>query len=1101
MKRILTSRTGDLWEQVAEQLRLSYHSGKNVLLLVPEQMTLQAERGAMKSLNVKGFFRLQVLSPSRLMKVIFDRAGQDERVVIDERGQNMTLSRVMWNLKDELAYYGRARTKPGFTEKLIEAISEFKSAGVSPEDLRAFSEEKEGGDPKLQDLSLLYAAYEETMSGQLADSEDRRQQMLERLSASDMFSGYDILIFGFDLLTPPLIRLFTRLAQRADTFLLAMQTEDRQAADGPAFDPVNDSLGQLTEQFQLLGMKYSREKLPDRTGGRPPALIHLQEQMLRVRQSVYDKEPEGLRLYAAKTANEEIRRAAQKIHTQLKDGQDPRGIAVYLAQDAYAALLPDIFNAYGITHFVAVKEPLTAQPLIRCLMDAMKCVQVAAWRPYDVFNYIKSPYSPISGMEAFELENYAREYGIRGKKWTQPFTKGTPERLTDMEALRQKAIDPVDRMRAQLSRARDAAASIQAVMGFLSDIGAQDRVLAMDERLSGLSLHEEAQRANQVWDKLMGFFEQMNQLLGTERIPLGRFAEWLEAGLSMTSLAALPPMQESVSAGILGQLMLREPDVVYILGLNNGVLNVTEDALIRDRERGELESKMNIRLNLQVENRESIRRLDFWKAVAGAKKEVHFSYALSDEQGKPLSPLMELSRIKKMFPRLTEEGGAVSNLREPQAFTPMVALDEIAVLMSRGEMTTPFWEAYHWLEQKEDWQGYLKRIQTALIDDEPEKTLSPQSARQLLKTQTTSVSRLETYAACPFKHFVDYGLMPMERKEWALKNTDLGSFCHAAMDAFTQKAIKTEGWPQVSRETSDAMMDEALSELTDGWEEAPWADTQRARRNAGLTLNLCRRMAWAVTEGGAASKFDTTASELRFGPKEALPAIEVILDNGEVLKLRGTIDRVDTVVLDSGLRFVRVVDYKSGNIKADAGQLEEGTQLQLMLYLSAALKALSGAEPAGAFYQRLRDPLVRAEDEDKAQKEARKKLRLNGVLLEDKEVIALMDTEKPPVTLPEYRNKDGEVRNGNNILSLEELKALMDLAKRRTRELAGDIFSGKITRSPLIYDNNVTSCTWCEFQGICRTEKIGKEPLRRRVRKTDMKTLAREQLEQETHEV
>ena len=103
MKRILTSRTGDLWEQVAEQLRLSYHSGKNVLLLVPEQMTLQAERGAMKSLNVKGFFRLQVLSPSRLMKVIFDRAGQDERVVIDERGQNMTLSRVMWNLKDELA--------------------------------------------------------------------------------------------------------------------------------------------------------------------------------------------------------------------------------------------------------------------------------------------------------------------------------------------------------------------------------------------------------------------------------------------------------------------------------------------------------------------------------------------------------------------------------------------------------------------------------------------------------------------------------------------------------------------------------------------------------------------------------------------------------------------------------------------------------------------------------------------------------------------------------------------------------------------------------------------------------------------------------------
>lgn len=1097
MIRILKSRTGGLWEALQKQLKSSYGSGKPVLLLVPEQMTLQAERDAMKSLGVKGFFRLQVLSPSRLSKVVFDRAGQDERVVIDEQGQNMTLSRVMWNLKDDLKYYGRARTKPGFTQKLVEAVSEFKSAGLSPEELLAYAEEKESPDPKLTDLAHIYQAYQDAMEGQLYDSEDRQKEMLERLKNSELFLGHDILVHGFDLLTPPLIRLFALLAGRADNFILTLQTDSREAEDGDAFSPVNDSLAQLTEQFHLAGHKYSIETLEERESTQPPALHHLQRQILRLRQEPYHEEPDGLNLYAAKTANEEIRRAAQKIYAQIKNGQDPKGIAVYLAQEGYAALLSDIFASYGIPHFVSVKEPLSAQPLVRCLTDAMKCIQAAVWRPGDVFNYIKSPYSPIGEEEAFELENYAREFGIRGKKWTRPFTKGEEERLKKAEEARKAAITPLDKMREKLSKARDAAASIQAVIDFLSDIKAQERVLAMGEDLTQMSLHEEAQRAGQVWDKLMGFFEQMNQLLGKERVPLGRFAEWLEAGLSMTSLAALPPLRQSVQAGALGQLMIREPDVVYILGLNSGVLNVTEDRLIRDRERAQLEENMKVRLNLQVESREGIRRLDLFKAVSGAKKEIHLSYALSDEQGKPLTPLMELTRVKKMFPRLREEGGAILSLREPQAFTPLVALDEIAVLLSKGEMTGPWWEAYRWLEASEDWQAHLNGIKTALIDDDPEKTLDKDTAKTLLKTGLSSVSRLESYAACPFKHFVDYGLKPLERKEWALKNTDLGSFCHAAMEGFTREVMRSPDWAGMTREESDEAMDRVLSELTEGWEEAPWADTTRAKRNAGITLDLCRRMAWALTEGNAASGFDTVAAELRFGPGDPLPAIEIELENGETLKLRGTIDRVDSVVLDENLRFIRVIDYKSGNVKMNAGELEEGTQLQLMLYLSAALKAYKNALPAGAFYQRLHNPLVKAEDEKKALNEARKELRLNGVLLSDKDVIGKMDEAKPPLTLPEYRNKDGEVRSGSNLLTGEELDSLMDLAKRRTKELANDIFTGLITRSPVIKQNGTAVCSYCEYQGICRTEKTSKEPLRRRVRKTDLKTLAREQMSRE----
>ena len=122
MLQIITGLAGPLWDQAARTLKASYDQGRQSLLLVPDQMTLQAERDMLGALESKGFFGLQVLSPSRLATRVFDRLGRGERVMIDERGQAMTLARTIWSLRDELRYYGSSRGRPGFVRKLAEAI-------------------------------------------------------------------------------------------------------------------------------------------------------------------------------------------------------------------------------------------------------------------------------------------------------------------------------------------------------------------------------------------------------------------------------------------------------------------------------------------------------------------------------------------------------------------------------------------------------------------------------------------------------------------------------------------------------------------------------------------------------------------------------------------------------------------------------------------------------------------------------------------------------------------------------------------------------------------------------------------------------------------
>lgn len=1096
MIQIVTSRGTNLWSQAAQALQASYEKGRSVLLLVPEQYTLQAERDALDILRAKGFFRLQVLSPSRLMTRVFDRLGRDARSVIDERGQNLTLARALWQHKDDLQYYASSKNMPGFTSKLTEAFNELKSAGLTPDTLADWLNQQEHPSPKFSDLATLFTAYEEAMAGQLIDSEDIQRDFLTRLKEGAPFAGWDVIVHGFDLLTPPLIRVLAILGAQADSLLITMVTETPGAADGPAFSVVEHSIQQLKDACQEQGMDCGITRLPAQKNSAPEALNHLQQNLLAHKQQPYTGVIKGLRLYAGKTPHEEIRRAAQQIHEELAKGADPRGIAVYLTQDSYARMLSDIFTSYGIPHFVAMKEAILAQPLVRTLQDALACVQSASWRPQDVFSYLKSPYSPLTPDQAFALENYARAYGIRGSLWQKSFARGDETDREAMEALRQAAISPVIRLRDGLNKARDTQASLDAVLRFLEDIQASERVLRINEQLLGIALPDQAQRASQVWEKLMGLFEQMKQLLGDQRVPLGRFAQWLTAGLSQTSLSTLPPLQHSVQVGVLGQLMVRQPHSVYLLGLNSGALSVREETLLMDNERVMLEQELRTQMNLQQGEREQIRLLDLWKAIALARDSVHLSYALSDDQGKAMAPVIELLRVKRMFPQLIEEGGAVGSEREACPFTPRSALDEIALRLSQKQMDSAWWKAWDWLGKAPEWQPFTRGIQDALVGDQPVKRLEGATAKALHTSGVMSVSRLESFAGCPFKHFVDYGLKPQERREWALQSIDLGNFCHAAMEGFTDRMLKDpEAFHSMSREGSALVMDEVLQTLTEGWEDAPWADTPRAKQNARHTKNICRRMAWSLTESRQHSDFETVETELNFGMKDGLPAIEIELEDGSVLRLRGTIDRLDTAVLDGDLTLLRIVDYKTGHNDLTGGDLEKGVQLQLMLYLKAALKLVDKPVPAAAVYQRMMDPLPRADSEQEAIKESRKQLRMNGPLLADARVLEKLDSAQPPLTLATYIKKDGELKESGRLLTQEEMASLMDLAEQKTRDLAKDIFTGLINRSPLVRSSGRAECAFCAYQGICRTEKIGKEALRRTSRKISLKALAREQLE------
>ena len=79
--------------------------------------------------------------------------------------------------------------------------------------------------------------------------------------------------------------------------------------------------------------------------------------------------------------------------------------------------------------------------------------------------------------------------------------------------------------------------------------------------------------------------------------------------------------------------------------------------------------------------------------------------------------------------------------------------------------------------------------------------------------------------------------------------------------------------------------------------------------------------------------FKPVAIEAGFGPGEELPSLEIPLRRGDLMKLRGRIDRVDATEI-GGKNYVRVVDYKSSAKSLDLTEVYYGLSLQMMTYLA-----------------------------------------------------------------------------------------------------------------------------------------------------------------------
>ena len=476
-------------------------------------------------------------------------------------------------------------------------------------------------------------------------------------------------------------------------------------------------------------------------------------------------------------------------------------------------------------------------------------------------------------------------------------------------------------------------------------------------------------------------------------------------------------------------------------------------------------------------------KFHLYRNLTKPSERLYLSFAKAGASGEAQNPSYLINEIRKLFPEIPVRD--IEKKEQPEERLEMPRSGEALFLeelgkAAEGEIDPLFEELYRWYAAHPEAGIPAETYRKAAFLRCADGVIGKSAASALYgDTLKNSATRLEKYAACAFAHFMEFGLQIRERDQYELKAADMGTVMHEALEKFSKKLQENgETWKTVTDDTRDRLIEECVEETMADYGNTIFQSSSRNQYRIIRVKRILKRTVWALQQQIRQGEFEPGEFEVSFSMEDSLSAINIDLSEHEKMRLRGRIDRVDLCETDDKV-YVKIIDYKMGNTSLDLVALYYGLQLQLAVYLDAAVELeqkkhpSKQVEPAGVFYYHIDDPMLDQEEDETDEAWGRrmlKALRMDGLVNADRKVVELLDRVLEDGTtsdvIPVGKKKDGSYTSYSKVASPEQFDVIRTYTRKKVREIGEGIFSGNVKISPYQRDG-ATACAYCEYQGIC----------------------------------
>lgn len=1048
---------------------------RNYIVLVPEQFTMQTQKDLVMMHERKGIMNIDVLSFARLAYRVFEETGGGGLPVLDDEGKNLILRKIAGDYESELKMLGGHMKKQGYISEVKSVISEFTQYDIGEDEIERVMESAGESSRlyyKLADIRLLYRGFTDYLREKYITKEELLDVLSCEVEKSERLKNSTVVLDGFTGFTPVQDRLLGELMRHCREVIVTV-TMDRRGNPYVYEHPYQ--LFALSKQMVTSLLQIAKQnKIPveepvelyDHVPWRfkeQEALAFLEKHLFRYGAGAYEKEQEQVKLHLAKNPREEAYAVAEQVRRMMReDRYRLRDIGVIVSDmDVYADHLKQAFIKYDIPFFMDHKRSILLNSFVEYIRSVLHMAE-QSFSYESVFRFLRTNLAGFTYEEIDELENYVIGLGIKGykhwqEKWTRKLRGMAQEDLDKMNHYRRQLVEKVDGLIYVLRQRRKTVADItRAIYEFMVQENLQVRLAEQEELFKAKGELALAREYAQIYRIVIELFDKFVELLGDEQVSLSEYCKLLDAGLEEARVGVIPPEVDQVVIGDMQRTRLKDIKALLFAGANDVYL---PGALLRTGLLSELDREKFARekLTLSAGGKEKayVQKFYLYLNLTKPSEKLDIYYSKVSADGKSVRPSYLIQELQKLFPKLKVRDE--ERYLKEQELTENIGFDRMIreFVQKRHETDGAWCELYNWYKKNPKWQEKVERFLEAGYYRKPLDALTEEAAKRLYGEEfETSITRMERFAVCAFSHFLTYGLGLREREEYDFQAADLGNVCHRALERFSYKVEREAGdWLKLTEEKRKQYVEESVEEAIADYGNSILYSSSK---NAYLIVRMKRMLektVWALTKQLAAGDFKPAAYELRFA--------------------NGKIDRVDTCE-DGDCVYVKVIDYKTGSKSFDVTALYHGLQLQLMVYMDAALQMEQKKHPekeilpAGVFYYRIQDPLIDRPKEGEEQESILKELKPDGMISLEKEVLEHLDhcMVGESSVIPVKYNKNGSLSKSSKAASAQDFYLMMKYAVNKVEEIRQKILSGDVKVNPYRRGTE-TSCDYCSYRQIC----------------------------------
>ena len=478
-------------------------SEQQLILLVPEQATYQAERAILADERISGYNRLHVLSFDRLQFLLLGKNTTMPR--LSRIGRQMIVHRILRDNREKLKLFSTETAWSGLSRQMARTITELHQYAKTPEDLERLLTELAKDElqhlafMKFTDIALIFSEYLKFIEADYIDPDAQIMRACRAVSTSNLARGARLWVDGFAGFTTAEFAILAELLNVVKDAHIALCLDSAKIdVKNPDIDKLDDvGLFNPTERlycdlFELI--KKSRLKVAEPLILDKAIRFSQSRELAHIERNIFEfhaaKVPasENIRIISAPNERAEVQFVGRRIRQLVREKEFRyRDIAVIASDiDRYEHYIRAYFEDYGVPYFIDKRRPLNHHPLVQLVSSALQVI-TGGFSYSDIFAYLKADLVPVTNYDIDMLENYCLAYGISAHDWQseKPWHFAGPDN------------DRFDEQRFNDIRKKAG--------GPLLDL--KDRLSSSDEQKKKLDAIKQTRNANEVSDSLLGLKE------------------------------------------------------------------------------------------------------------------------------------------------------------------------------------------------------------------------------------------------------------------------------------------------------------------------------------------------------------------------------------------------------------------------------------------------------------------------------------------------------------------------------------------------------------------------------------------------------------------